>query len=409
MNLSYTDEQLLLRDSAARFLADCYDLTQRQRIVASVEGYSPEIWQQFGELGWLALTLPEFAGGLEGGPVELSLLMETFGKALVVEPFVPSIVLGARAVLASGDGLRRRALLNAVGEGTARLAFAHTERKSSYRLSSVSTTACRRPNGWRLEGRKSLVLGGAAADWLIVSARLFGELNDADGIGLFLVPRTAAGLDVTSFALTDGSRAAEVTLTTVDVPADALLGDCESALPVIEEVIDRAIAALAADAVGAMNVLLDATVAYSKERVQFGQPIGKFQAIQHRLAELTVEAEEARALALLATLRADASPAVRGRAASAAKVKVGRAARHIAEQAVQLHGAMGVTEELQIGAYFKRVLVFDLLFGSVAHHLERYAGLGDAAAVGRGVLDTSDRMATPQESARQAAGATVTA
>jgi len=361
MDLDYSEEQLLLRNSAEKFLGAEYDFARRQKIAASPAGWSEAVWSQFAELGWLALPLPEAAGGLGGGAVELGLLMEAFGKALVLEPYLASVVLGAGAVAALGEPAQQDALLPAVAEGRLRLAFAHDER--------AAVTAERQGPGWRLEGRKVNVLSAAASDYLVVSARAGG------GQALFVVPAAAQGVSIEPYAILDGSRAADVALSGVTVGADALLGRREDASEVIAAVIDRAIVALASDTLGALTVLVDATVEYSKTRVQFGKPIGTFQALQHRMAEMAVLREEARAVVLFAMLNADASPVARARAASAAKVKVGRSARTIAEQAIQIHGAMGVTDELNIGAYFKRVLTFEMLFGSFDRHLARYAAL----------------------------------
>ncbi len=373
MDLSYTEEQTLLRESAARFLREEYDFAFRQTVAASPAGWSPAIWRQFAELGFLALPLPEDCGGLGGGAVELGLLMETFGEALLIEPYLATIVLGAGAIAAVGDASQRADILPGVAEGAIRLAFAHGERASRNDLDAISTVAARSGSGWRLDGLKTNVLGAGAADWLIVSARI-----GSAGTGLFVVPAAADGVTVAQYPILDGSRAADVALAGVTVGAGALLGGDDAAGPAVTAIIDRAIIAQAGDALGALSFVLDATVEYARTRVQFGQPIGRFQALQHRMAEMAVLREEARAIALYAMISADAAPAQRARAASAAKVKIGRAARHIAEQAVQIHGAMGVTEELNIGAYLKRALTFELLFGSVDHHLRRYAALARA-------------------------------
>jgi alkylation response protein AidB-like acyl-CoA dehydrogenase len=359
MDLSYSEEQLLLRDSAERFLGAEYDFASRQKIAGSEAGWSEAVWTQFAELGWLALPFPEAAGGLGWGAVELGLLMEVFGKALVLEPYLASVVLGGGAVAALGDTRQQQELLPGIADGRTRLAFAH----------DGAATARRQGSGWRLDGLKTNVLGAAAADRLAVSA-VIGEHP-----GLFVVPMGTSGVSIESYSILDGSRAGDVALSGVLVGGNALLGGSEDASSVIEAVIDRAIIALASDALGALTVLLDATVEYAKTRVQFGQPIGRFQALQHRMAEMAVLREEARAVALFAVLNADGPPAARARAASAAKVKIGRAARFIGEQAIQIHGGMGVTDELNVGAYFKRILAFELLFGGIDRHLRRYAAL----------------------------------
>lgn len=382
MNLDYSDEQKLLRDSVRRFLAEEYGFARRKLIAASAEGYSREVWSQFADLGWLALPIPEAAGGLGGGEIELGLLMEGFGGALVLEPYLATVVLGAEAVVQLGDAHQRAAWLPGVAGGELHLALAHGEGAGPRWPATVSTRARRVDGGWRLEGAKHRVVGAAAANTILVSARVAGDALDPQGVGLFAVPRDAAGLELDRYALTDGSVAADLKLNGVLLGADALLGGNDDALESIEQVQDRGIAALAADALGALGVLLEATVEYTKTRVQFGQPIARFQALQHRLADLAVLREEARSMSLLALLKARSAPAERARAVSGAKLRIGRAARRIGEEAIQMHGAMGVTDELNIGAYFKRVLCFDLLFGSAAAHTRRYAGLMAAEAAG---------------------------
>lgn len=382
MDLSYSEEQTMLRDSAERFLSEQYDFAARQRIAASAEGYSDEIWRELAGMGWLALPLPESAGGLGGGAVDTGIVMEACGKALFLEPYLATVILGAGLLTASGDAKWSAELLPAVAAGTLRLAFAHSESGLGLASRTLATSAQRSGNGWTLNGIKHTVIGATAADQLIVSARV------GSGAGLFLVPRAADGVTLVPYPLVDGTRAADVILTDVTVAGDALLAGNDSAWPVIDAVIDRAIAALAADAVGATRVLLDATAEYTKTRVQFGQPLARFQALQHRMAEMAVLQEEAAATALFATLMADASAFERARAASAAKVKVARAAHTIGQQAIQLHGAMGVTEELSVGAYFKRVLVFEHLFGSVDEHLHRYGTLArQTGFIGRGLIE----------------------
>ncbi len=367
LDLSYSEEQILLRESAARFLTGAY------------VGKKPaDAWQKFAELGWLALPFSESDGGLGGGPVETALLMETFGAALVTEPYVATALLAGGLIARLGDD-SQRALLAEICEGGARLAFAHGEAGARGEPAHVNTTARKADEGWLLEGRKIAVLGGGLAGTFVVSARVSGAVTDRDGIGLFLVPADAAGMDVLGYAAVDGRDFADITLSGVKVDAAARLqGD---ALPAIEAVLDNATVALCADALGALCVLVDATVDYAKTRVQFGRPIGNFQALQHRMADMAVLREEAKSAVLLGVLKADAPPAERARAASAAKAKLGRAARFIGQQAVQIHGGMGVTEELNIGAYFKRLTVFEILFGSTEFHLRRYAKLGLASGI----------------------------
>lgn len=383
MDLSYSDEQVMLRDSAERFLSQQYDFATRQKIAASPAGFSEGIWRQLADMGWLAMPIPESAGGLGAGAVETAILMEACGKALFLEPYFATVVLGAGLLVASGDTRNNAELLPAVAEGRVRLAFAHSETQLRHDGRILASCARETSDGWILSGRKHTVLGATAADHLIVSARI-----GTSGTGLFVVPRAADGVTLVPYPLVDGTRAADVLLADVRVGRNALLGGCDDAWPAIDAVVDRAIAALAADATGASRVLLDATAEYTKTRVQFGQPLAKFQSLQHRMAEMAVMQEEASSVALLATLMAEAHPLERMRAASAAKVKVAKAAHYIGQQAIQLHGAMGVTEELNVGAYFKRVLVFEHLFGSVDDHLRRYAALArNNGFIGRGLIE----------------------
>jgi alkylation response protein AidB-like acyl-CoA dehydrogenase len=375
MNLNYSEEQQLLRDSAARFLADRYTFKQRERIATEADGFSEPVWRDFAELGWLALPLSAEYDGLDGGAVDLSILMEAFGRALLLEPYLATIT-GALTVMALGDHGQRHNWLREVAAGGLRLALGHAEPTSRSNPHRIACQARRLGSGWRLDGVKSLVLGASTAHWLLVSCRIAGELDDESGVGVFAVPAGATGLSLKAYPLIDGQRAAQVELAGVTVDADALLGGCDNALAAVDGVLDRATAALCADAVGVIDALVEATIDHAKTRVQFGKPIGTFQVVQHRIADLAVLREEARSSMLLATLRVDVEGPARAFAVSSAKAKVGRCARHVAQQAVQLHGAMGVTEEMNIGAYLKRVTVFEQLFGSTDFHLLRYATLG---------------------------------
>lgn len=363
MQLTLSVEQTLLRDSAAKVLQDGYTPAARQRGIAQTTGLDRDLWATFAELGWLALSLPEAAGGLGCGAVETGLLMEAFGRALVIEPYLDAIVLGAGALAALEPA---SPILPEVAAGQAFPILAHSEQEMRDGPASI---AARTIEGWRLDGAKSGIAWAPIADHLVVSARL------GDGMGLFLVPARSPGLRLDAYRTVDDLRAADIVFSDLRLGPTALLGDCATAEPVLDAVLDRGIAALCADAVGAMSALLDATVDYAKTRIQFGQPIGRFQALQHRMAEMHVEFEEARALALLAALKADAAPVERARAASAAKAKIGLAARFIAHSAVQLHGAMGVTDELPVGLYLKRLLAFQHRLGSSAYHRRRYAAL----------------------------------
>ena len=379
MDLTLSDEQRLLRESVDRFITETYDAAHRRRGAGDPLGFSPKIWKQFAELGWLALPIEEKYGGLGAGAIETGILMEAFGRGLVSEPYLSTIVLGAGLIAECGNEAQKQAILPKIADGSLTLAFAHSERTARFDLARVETTASKTSGGWRLDGRKTAVLDGSAAGQIIVSARLAGD-DDAPGkLFLFLVPAGASGLTLRDFPRLGGGRACNLELADVRLPADALLGDGSDSLPKIEGVVDRALAALGSEAVGIMQIMFDRTLEYTKVRQQFGRPLSANQVIRHRLADMAMQCDEARSIALRAALKADAEPVERGRAASGAKAKIGKCARFVAEQAVQLHGAMGVTEELDIGSYFKRLLAFDTLFGGIAHHYRRHAALGGRA------------------------------
>jgi alkylation response protein AidB-like acyl-CoA dehydrogenase len=374
MDLTLSDEQRLLRESADRFVSETYTADHRRRIANDPLGFSADIWKQFADLGWLALPIAEAHGGLGGGAIEIGILMEAFGRGLVSEPYLSTVIIGASLISECGSEAQKQALLPKIADGSLILAFAHSERQARYDLAKVATTAKRTPDGWRIDGQKTAVLDGSAAAQIVVSARI-----DGGKLGLFIVPRGIPGLAARDFPRLGGGRACNLELRDVQLPADALLGDGGDALPAIEGAVDRAMAALGAEAVGIMQTLLDQTLEYTKVRKQFGRPLSANQVIRHRLADMAMQCDEARSMALRAALMADAEPVARSRAASGAKAKIGKCARFVAEQSVQLHGAMGVTEELDIGSYFKRLLAFETLFGGSAHHYRRHAALGGRA------------------------------
>ena len=376
MDLTPSDEQRLLRESADRFVSETYTADHRRRTANDPLGFSDDIWKQFADLGWLALPIAEAHGGLGGSAIEIGILMEAFGRGLVSELYLSTVVIGASLISECGTDAQKQALLPKIADGSLFLAFAHSERQARFDLADVRTTARKTPDGWRLDGHKTAVLDGSAAGQIIVSARV----DDADGkLCLFLVPQGTRGLTLRDFPRLGGGRACNLELRDVQLRADALLGDGSEALPAVEAAIDRAMAALGAEAVGIMQTLLDHTLEYTKIRKQFGRPLSANQVIRHRLADMAMQCDEARSMALRAALMADAEPTARSRAASGAKAKIGKCARFVAEQSVQLHGAMGVTEELDVGSYFKRLLAFDTLFGGSAHHYRRHAALGGRA------------------------------
>jgi len=379
MDLNLSDEQRLLRESAERFVAESYDADHRRKMAKDPLGFSPAVWKQFAELGWLALPLPEEFDGLGGGAVEIGILMEAFGRGLVSEPYIATVVLGARLIDKCGTVAQKQARLPKVAAGSLKLAFAHSERAARFDLAKVATTAHKTALGWRLAGSKIAVLDGHAADEIIVSAHIHDHQGPSGRIGLFLVAAKTPSIAVSDYQRLGGGRACNIELSGVELPEDALLGDGSDALPAIEWAVDRAMGALGAEAVGIMQTLLDTTLEYTKIRKQFGRPLSANQVIRHRLADMAMQVDESRSMALRAALKVDADGIERARAASGAKAKIGKCARFVGEQSIQLHGGMGVTEELEVGAYFKRLVALDTLFGGSAHHYARHAQLGRTA------------------------------
>ena len=376
MDFSYSTEQTLLKDSVERFLRDAYAFETQRELAASDEGFSRDNWALFAELGWLGMALPEEFGGSAGSAVETMIIMEVIGRGLVVEPYLASVVLGAGLVAREGSAAQRREILPALIEGKLLLAFAYAEPQSRFALNDVEVSAARDGEGYLIRGKKSVVFHAAAADKVVVSARTGGGPRDADGISLFIVENGCAGLARRDYRTVDGLRASDLEFDAVRVGAEALIGERDAGLPLIERAIDHGIAAVCAEAVGAMAVLLEATNEFLKTRRQFGRPIGDFQVLQHRAVDMFMAAEQARSMALMATLKLDdEEEAARKKALSAAKVQIGKAGRFVGQQAVQLHGGMGMTDELSVGHYFKRLTMIDTLFGNVDHHLERFASL----------------------------------
>ena len=374
MDFNYTEEQHLLKDSLEKFLAKSYSFETRRAIIANKEGMSPLAWEGFASMGLLGLPIPPEHDGFGGSAVDTMIVMEAFGRHLVVEPYLPTIVLGASAIVLGGTEEQRKVLLPRVASGNFKLAFAHGEPTSRYSPTRVQTTARMEAGQWVINGRKSVVLHGAVADLLIVSARTSGAVDDAHGIALFFVKPAEAGVSGREYPTYDGMRAAEVDFQNVHINAESLIGVLDQAQPLIELVIERGIAALCAEAVGCMAALNEATLEYLKTRQQFGVPIGKFQVLQHRMVDMLIQYEQAKSMACLAAVKVDSPNALeRKRAVSAAKELIGRAGRFVGQQAIQLHGGMGVTDELKVGHYFKRLTAIDTMFGDSDHHLGRFA------------------------------------
>ncbi len=376
MDFDLNDDQRLLKDTVDRLLADRYGFDQRRAAMAAPGGWSRAVWTQFAELGLLGLPFAEAHGGFGGGPVEMMIVAEAFGRALVVEPYFATVVLGGGLLRHAADEALQAELLPRIASGDLTLAFAQVERHSRHELFNVATIA--RPDGarWRLEGEKGVVLHGDCAGKLLVTARTAGGTRDREGIGLFLVDAPGDGVSVRGYATQDGLRAAEVSFAgATGLP----LGDPGGALPVVEWVVDEALAYLSAEAVGILQAMHDSTVDYMKQRKQFGRAIGEFQALQHRAVDMYVALEQARSMAMLATMMSGGDdPTERHRAVAAAKVQIGRSGRKLSQEAVQLHGGIGVTMEYMVGHYFKRMAMIELLFGDADSHLAALASAGGA-------------------------------
>ncbi|WP_439373569.1 acyl-CoA dehydrogenase family protein [Bradyrhizobium sp. DASA03120] len=376
MDIQFTEEQELLRSSVQRLLRDQYDFDARRRILASEEGYSREQRHTFAELGLLAAPFSEDVGGLGGGALSTMIVMQEFGRHLVVEPFVETVVLAGGLLERVGSAAQKQAFIPGIIAGTGTWALAWTEKNSRFDLANVTTAARRQGNDYVLTGEKTAVIAAPWADFLIVSARTSGQQRDRGGVSLFVVDRRATNLDLQSFKTIDGRRAAEISLRGV---TGQLLGEEGEGIAALEACRDRAIGALCAEAVGAMSELNAATLDYSKTRKQFGTTIGSFQVLQHRMVDMFIAHQEALSLMQHLTLSLDAGEPAVSRLASGAKSKIGYAGKFIADQAVQLHGGMGMTDELNVGHYFKRISSINIQFGDPAYHVLRYAQL-DAAA-----------------------------
>jgi pimeloyl-CoA dehydrogenase small subunit len=370
MDFALTDEQRLLQDNVERLFADHYAFNTRKRYGQETGGWSRAMWQRYAELGLLGLPFDEKYGGSGGGTVETMIVMETLGRALALEPYLATVVLAGGLLRLGGSEAMRADLLPKIASGDLILAFAHAERQSRYDLADVATNARRDNSGYVIDGAKSLVLHGDSAAKFVVSARLAGGQRERDGIALFLIDASAKGVSTRGYATVDGLRAAELTLTGVRVDAAAGIGEPGAAFPLIEHGVDLGMAALTAEAVGAMAQMHEFTIDYMKTRKQFGVAIGGFQVLQHRAADMLIALEQARSMAMLATMMAvEDDVRERRQAISAAKVQIGRSGRFIGQQAIQIHGGIGMTMEASVGHYFKRVTTIDALFGDADYHL----------------------------------------
>ncbi len=379
MDFSFTEEQGLLRDSVAAYLADNYDFDKRRAAVASAEGWRPAVWKAFAnDLGILGAAFSEDHGGLGGDATDVMVVMEEFGKALVVEPYLGTVVIGG-GFLTHSKHPAAGELIGKIIDGTATFAFAWAEPQARYTVCDLKTTAKKDGAGWVLNGAKAVVIGAPWASHLIVTARTGGGQRDTGGVSVFLVGKTAPGVVTRDYPTVDGRRASEITFDNVKLGEDALIGPEGEALPMIEQVIDEAIAATCAEACGVLRRLHEGTLAYTKERKQFGAPIASFQVLQHRMVDMFIQLEQAISMTYMAHIRLGESAEERAKGISAAKVQIGRACRFVGQNAIQLHGGMGMTDEMAIGHYFKRATMIESEFGSVDHHLRRYEGLSLAA------------------------------
>jgi len=380
MDFSFTDEQSMLRDTVASYLADHYSFDQRRAALSKEPGWSPQIWKAFAEeLGILGAPFSEELGGLGGGPVENMIVMEEFGKALVVEPYLGTVVIAGGFLKHSGHP-GAEALIGQIVAGEAIFAFAYAEPQGRYNLADLKTTAKKDGGSYVLNGHKAVVIGAPYATHLIVTARTGGGQRDAQGVSVFIVEKGAAGVTTRDYPTVDGFRASEVVLENVKVGAEALIGPEGQALPLIEKVVDEAIVATCGEACGVLARLHEGTLDYTKQRKQFGQPISAFQVLQHRMVDMFIQVEQSVSMTYMATIKL-ADDRERAKAAAAAKVQIGKACRFVGQNAIQLHGGMGMTDEMAIGHYFKRATMIESAFGSTDHHLARYEflSLGQAA------------------------------
>jgi alkylation response protein AidB-like acyl-CoA dehydrogenase len=373
MDFNLSDEQTMLRDTLRRYLSDTYGFEARQNIVAGGAGWNPAVWRAFAEdLGILGAPFAEAHGGLGGGPVENMLVMEEMGRALVLEPYLSAVVIGGGALKAAGGPLAD-ALIPGIIAGEVIIALAAAEPQGRWNWHDLTTMARADGAGWRLSGHKAVVADAGFATHYLVSARTGGGQRERAGVSVFLIPVDLPGLSRRDYARVDGGAASELYLENVNVGPEHLLGVADAGLPLLERVIDEATAAVCAEACGLLRVMQATTLDYAKQRKQFGRAIGDFQVLQHRIVDMFLEVEQAVSITLMATLKLETPQAAA--AVSMAKAKLGRAARFVGQSAIQIHGGIGISDELAVGHYFKRATLTETLFGSVDHHMDRYERL----------------------------------
>ena len=375
MHFELTEEQTLLENMVTAFVRDDYNWETREKIVKTEEGWKPENWYKFAELGLLSVPFSEDHGGLGGTAVDSMVVMEQFGKGLVVEPFMPSILLSGNLISKLANESQANEIIPKIIEGESRYVFAYAEPQSRFDLSDVKTSATKDGDEYTLNGFKSVVFGASMATHIIIAARTSGDQRSEDGITLFLADIKSNGITLQTYPTIDEYRASEVVIDNLKISSDMVLGEVDKAYPVVEEVIDLATIAACSEAVGVLQVLKDSTIDYCKQRKQFGQPISKNQAIQHKLVDMMIEYEQAKSI-LYAAVTADLSNAdERKKAVSGAKARIGQSIKFVGESAIQLHGGMGMVDEYMISHYFKRATMLGVLFGNVDFHMKRFVGL----------------------------------
>jgi alkylation response protein AidB-like acyl-CoA dehydrogenase len=375
MDFTFNEEQTLIQDQVDQFVLKEYDWETRQSLSNSDLGFGQENWQKFAELGWLGISVSEDSGGFGGSAIESMLIMEAFGKGLVVEPFLETMIMSGGLIDAHGSDQQKASILEPAISGEMQLALAYAEPQSRFNLSDVVTEAKPEGDNFVLNGYKSVVMNGPSANKILVSARTSGSQLEENGLTLFIVDADSDGLNKTNYKTVDGRRASDISLENVTVSKDDVVGGIDSGFEILDLAIDKAILAISAEAVGAMEVLYKATVEYTKTREQFGTAIGKFQVLQHRMVDMFMEYEQCKSLLYMATMKQEEGAADAKKAISGLKYQVGKAGKFIGQQAVQLHGGMGVTDELNVGHYFKRLTTIGTIFGNTDYHLKKYTSL----------------------------------
>ena len=375
MDFTFNEEQSLIQDQVDQFVQKEYDWETRQALSNSDLGFGEDNWKKFADLGWLGICVSEDSGGFGGSSIESMLIMEAFGKGLVVEPFLETVIMSGGLIDDHGSDEQKSSVLEPAISGEMHLALAYAEPQSRFNLSDVVTEAKSDGDSFILNGYKSVVMNGPSADKIIISARTSGAQLDESGISLFIVDANSDGLNKTNYKTVDGRRASDLTLENVSVSKSSLIGDQDKGFAILDSTIDKAILAISAEAVGAMEVLYKTTVEYTKTREQFGTAIGKFQVLQHRMVDMFMEYEQCKSLLYMATMKHEEGAEDAKKAISGLKYQVGKAGKFIGQQAVQLHGGMGVTDELNVGHYFKRLTTVGTIFGNTDYHLKKYTSL----------------------------------